>query len=63
MIESGARERNQSREEGVERALSRPCLLSRARVTRVLTERLLRRIIVQLHVPVSARDVRSSDYR
>ena len=44
VIQSGARERNQSLEEGVKTALSRACLLSRARVTRVLAELLLRRL-------------------
>ena len=42
VIQTGACERSQSREEKVERALSRACLHWRARLTRVLAEHLLR---------------------
>ena len=39
VIQTGAREGSQSREEKVERALFHACLLSRARLTRVLSNR------------------------
>ena len=65
VIQTGARERSQSREEKVERALSLvrvfslSCVssLSRARLTRVLAERLLRRLapVGRLTAPGSPR--------
>ena len=44
MIQTVARSGSQSREEKVERALSRECLLSRVHLTCVLAERMLRRL-------------------
>ena len=45
VIWSVARERSQSREEKMEKALSRACLFSRARLTRVLAKRQLSRLL------------------